>query len=252
MSGDARLEKEFGRLMNYRNMETQHEPHFLGILIFMGALALLSGCTEQTPHPNPVTVPGHASPLATGQTYVYECSDGYRFTARLESENAWLFLPDQTVRFLPPAVSGSGAKYSDGVLTFWSKGEEALLEARGESHRECRNNAAKAIWEGARLRGIDFRAVGNEPGWHLEITEGERIVFVTDYGETRYEFAAPDPPVDRLTAVTTYEISDREHELIIMLKDQLCHDSMSGEAFETTVIVSLNGKEYRGCGRHLY
>lgn len=154
--------------------------------------------------------------------------------------------------FLPPAVSRSGAKYSDGVLTFWSKGEEALLEARGESHRECRNNPAKAIWEGARLRGIDYRAVGNEPGWHLEITEGERIVLVTDYGETRYEFAAPDPSVDRLTAVTTYEISDREHELIIRLKDQLCHDSMSGEAFETTVIVSLDGKEYRGCGRYLY
>ena len=68
---------------------------------------------------------------------------------------------------------------------------------------------------------------------------------------SRTSFMKRSTKLDRLTAITTYQVSNGEHELIIRLKDQLCHDSMSGEAFETTVIVSLDGKEYRGCGRHL-
>jgi membrane-bound inhibitor of C-type lysozyme len=45
------------------------------------------------------------------KTYVYECSNGFTFTARVDDENAYLFLPDKTVR-LANVPSASGAKYS--------------------------------------------------------------------------------------------------------------------------------------------
>ena len=76
---------------------------------------------------------------------------------------------------------------------FWSKGDEAMLEVGKKRHVHCKNNRAEAIWEDAKLRGVDFRAVGNEPGWHLELTAGEKVVFVGDYGTTRQEF----PPLSR-------------------------------------------------------
>ncbi|MBW2335916.1 MAG: MliC family protein [Deltaproteobacteria bacterium] len=133
-------------------------------LIVLGcALALTVGCRQGGDQAaaidKSITVGRHPRT----QTYVYECNDGYGFVARIEGENAWLFLPNGTIS-LPHVRSGSGARYSDGSITFWSKGEAALLETDGNSRRNCRNNRRKAIWEDAKLNGIDFRAVGNEPG----------------------------------------------------------------------------------------
>jgi membrane-bound inhibitor of C-type lysozyme/uncharacterized membrane protein len=185
------------------------------------------------------------------RTFVYECADGFGFVARIEGETAWLFLPRKT-QSLPHVESGSGAKYSDGAVTYWGKGEEALLETGDEVHRGCRNNRAKAIWEQAKLDGVDFRAVGNEPGWFLEIRWRHRIVFVGDYGQSRYEFPAPEPQVDQAARKTLLSTRDGGHELVVELRGRPCHDSMSGEPFETTVTVRLDGKTYPGCGRALH
>ena len=61
------------------------------------------------------------------QTYGYDCGDGYSFIARIEEKKVWLFLPNKTIS-LPFVPSGSGAKYNEGQITFWSKGDESLLE----------------------------------------------------------------------------------------------------------------------------
>ena len=54
-----------------------------------------------------------------------------------------------------------------------------------------------AIWEDAKLRGVDFRAVGNEPGWNLEISADGEMVFIGNYGQTEYKFPTPEPSVAR-------------------------------------------------------
>lgn len=43
---------------------------------------------------------------------------------------AILFFPDGPLE-LPQAVSGSGARYTDGETTFWIKGDDARLEMTG-------------------------------------------------------------------------------------------------------------------------
>ena len=41
---------------------------------------------------------------------------------------------------LPQALSASGARYSDGVTTFWNKGDQALFEwANGATHCRVRH-----------------------------------------------------------------------------------------------------------------
>ncbi len=185
------------------------------------------------------------------QTFVFECGEDYEFVARIEGEKSWLFLPGRTVP-LPQVPSGSGAKYSNGKVTFWSRGEEALILLGEQERYNCRNNRARAIWEHAKLNGVSFRAVGNEPGWHLEITMQERIVLVTDYGESRLEFAVPEPETDQRARTTTYRVQDGEHDLTILIEGRPCQDTMSGEEFESAVTVILNEQTLSGCGRALH
>ena len=153
---------------------------------------------------------------------------------------------------LPPVHSGSDAKYREGSITFQTNGDKASLEVGEKRHADCTNNRAKAIWEDAKLRGVDFRARGNEPGWHLEMAASEKIIFVSDYGNAAYAFATPEPLIDQQARMTTYRVQDAQHELSILIQGRPCQDTMSGESFDATVTVILDGREYRGCGKALH
>lgn len=212
---------------------------------------MLLACTNPATR-NDITVKSlKQQDQSNAKTYVYECSDGFDFVARVQREKAWLFLPKKTIG-LPHVPSGSGAKYSEDQITYWSKGDEALLEIGSEKHTNCRNNRSLAIWEDAKLRGVDFRAIGNEPGWNLEIIKSEKIVFVGDYGQERHEFIITEPSIDQQARTTVYDVQNDKHELSVIIVGRRCRDTMSEEAFETTVSVILDGKKYRGCGKALH
>jgi uncharacterized membrane protein len=107
-------------------------------------------------------------------------------------------------------------------------------------------------WESAKQRGIDFRAVGNEPGWYLEIDDGVRILAVVDYGEKRVEMPAPPPAMtDADTRRISYLVQTEAHRMSIVIAEVPCADVMSGEEFPARVTLTLDGKEYQGCGRSL-
>ncbi|KPK31471.1 MAG: hypothetical protein AMJ66_08690 [Betaproteobacteria bacterium SG8_40] len=223
------------------------------VLLLLGVL--LSGACTDRGEPARNNEGERASmapaPGRAGSTFVYECGDGLRFTARIEGETAWLFLPSGTIS-LPHVEAASGAKYSDGSVTFWSKGESAMLEGGNQPRTECSNNRAEAIWEDAKLRGADFRATGNEPGWYLEISREYGILLVTAYGTERYEFAPTEPSSDSALRKTTYKAAQAGHELTVTLEGRDCADSMSGAKFETTVTVMIDGNKLTGCGRPLH
>ena len=220
-------------------------------LLTLSTILVLMGCTSSNTARTTGGPVGTSSQTGPFKTLVYECSEGYGFTAKIEANNVWLFLSNEAVS-LPLVPSASGSKYRDGPIMFWHKGDEALIEIGDKRHANCVNNRAKAIWEDAKLRGVDFRAVGNEPGWHMEITGKGKILFVGDYGKTRHAFDVPKPMVDEHSRKTTYKAKDGNHELTVMIDGRLCHDTMSGEAFDTAVTVILDGKKYRGCGRALH
>ncbi len=214
-------------------------------LPLVSALALLPACASRIAARDT----GAGAPGAPA-TFVYECPDGFSFVARVEGDTARVFLADRALA-LPGVRAASGAKYADGSATFWSKGDEALLEIGGEVRRGCANNRAKALWEDARLRGVEFRAVGQEPGWWLEITPGGKTVFVTNYGTERHEVSTPEPFLGRDGGVTVYRTSEAGHEIMVMIEKRPRKDSMSGELFESTVTVTLDGRTHRGGGRAL-
>ena len=79
-----------------------------------------------------------------------------------------------------------------------------------------------------------------------------QILFVADYGQRRYEFTASPPITDQTARTTVYKAQNNQQQLIIILEGRRCADTMSGQQFETTATVTINDKEYRGCGKALH
>ena len=106
------------------------------------------------------------------------------------------------------------------------------------------------VWHQAKLRGVSFRAIGQEPGWLLEITTGTEIFLSTDYGQSKTHYQYTDPEVDVENRRTLYITGDGDVEILIEERD--CKDTMSGEQFSVTVTVTIMQKQLAGCGRTLH
>lgn len=182
-----------------------------------------------------------------GRTLVYECT-GTEFIARVGPGEMALWLEDRYL-VLSQVRSASGVKYQEGGVLFWSRGEEALLEIDGIRYPGCRLNPARAPWEDARRRGVDFRAVGNEPGWHLEIRSGQHLLWVGDYGASRTLLS--DPQLLQEQGRRQYRAGEGDETVEVTITEQFCVDTMKGEEFPATVTVNLGGRSYQGCGRDL-
>jgi putative lipoprotein len=186
-------------------------------------------------------------PPAAAATYVFVCDEQTAYTVRVSGAEAWVFHPRGTLT-LSAVPTRQGTKYSDGTFELWIDGQQAQLGESGGELQGCRNDRRRAIWEKAKLDGADFRAVGNEPGWNLEILEGSRIVLIADYGASRVERPLPQPMIDQEARTTRWDTG----ELIVEVIGRPCRDSMSGESFESTVVVTWGEQTLRGCGRALH
>ena len=182
------------------------------------------------------------------RTLVLECVD-LKAVVRLGPGEAALFLPSRYI-VLSQERAASGAKYVEGDISLWLKGDEAMLGI-GESKYHCRNNRKAAIWEDAKLSGVSFRAVGNEPGWVLLI-ERNRLDWRYDYNESQLQLALPEPEIDDANRHTRYELEVDSKSLVLEITGQSCHDSMSGDEYEATVQIDFAGRRFKGCGKALH
>ncbi len=188
---------------------------------------------------------------AEPKTYAYRCDDGFDFVVRFEEGRTWLFAPGfgGQLLFIEKGPRGGTLYEGDGaVLDF--RGRNAALILKGERHENCRNDRKRAIWEDAKLRGVDFRAVGNEPPWILEIT-GERLDFYFGYDRRHYRFEA-SPKSDAEKRVTRYESKGSKTPFVVTLRPGPCADSMADESYETKVSVTFGGRRLQGCGQALH
>ena len=186
-------------------------------------------------------------PRPLARTMVYDCN-GYDFIARLGPGEIAIWLPDRYL-VLSQVRSASGTKYQEGDVEFWSKGDEAMLVVGDRQYLNCTLVPHRVPWEDARRRGVDFRAVGNEPGWSLEIRDGDHLLFVGDYGMQRV--STPDPGQQLQGRAKTWHAITESADLRVEVIDDSCVDTMSGEQFSSQVTIVLNGQTLYGCGRAL-
>jgi uncharacterized membrane protein len=226
-------------------------------LILFLLLLSLSACVQQN-RMTGVSGCGHVVGCAVStvgikapsprKTYVFNCSDNFSFVAQTQPDKAWLFLPSATIQL---AKTGENS-YRDEQRIFQIKGQDATFDEVGVKQKICTNDRQQAIWEHAKLNGADFRAVGNEPGWVLEIYNQHQIILTTNYGADRMEFELPEPEGQEQAESTLYRVSQSGHNLTLSISGDVCQDTMSGEEFSSQVGIILDGQVLNGCGRALH
>ncbi len=86
-----------------------------------------------------------------------------------------------------------------------------------------------------------LRAVGNEPGWHVEIGEGQLRV-VTDYGARQADHPLPAP--QRIAGGWRYRIDGGPS---VTLHERLCHDNMTGMPYPMVARLDEGERTLHGC-----
>ena len=142
-----------------------------------------------------------------------------------------------------------GARYADKQGdAFTRDGDKgSLVLAGGESHA-CTPSTSKSPWNDAAARGVAFRAVGNEPGWWVEISGGAKpsLHATLDYGDRMLDVAALHSESGGYSGQTSDGVAVR-----LVAERTECHDGMSGAAFEAKATLTAGHKVYRGCGAFL-
>ena len=200
----------------------------------------------------PPAAPGEESPPAgVLRAYVWQCNDGSTYKVRnLWREDAVAIDLHDGAHKLTHERSASGTRYADSSVIFFTKGGDATLDAPGAARVECRELRAQSLAEDARMRGVLYRGLGNEPGWALEIGPGSTVVWVTGYGQERHEFANAITSGDAQSGLV-YAGTDATGEIKVTVRSSPCKDDMSGDAFDLQVTVTSGGRDYPGCGRRL-
>ncbi|MGI9275438.1 MAG: hypothetical protein ACR2PT_11415 [Endozoicomonas sp.] len=222
-------------------MNTLVKKHTL-LSVFVISLA---GCATTSEQPR--------KPLSqekgAGYGAVFHCDRGYGLSAHIEEESVRLFLPDGSLQVLREEQS-DGQIYSDGLTIFRVEGGQATL-TRNSRQYECQQHSRKSIWEGARYRGADIVAMGNEPGWKLEMSFRGDMVYSGDYGTVN--FRVPTPRRKKLKpGVRVFQVNDGSRDMTVTIENTSCWDDMAGDLFDVKVTLLLDGRQLRGCGMVLH
>lgn len=219
-------------------------------------ILLLAACAAERP-PNghtegelpPTAEPAErGAPADTAAAMSFTCDDMVRFTLLPREDSGTLILADTTLE-LERTAAATGTRYARAGVELWHDDAEATLTTPDATFTGCAAATGPDPWAAAYLRGTTFRAVGQEPGWHLDIGP-QTLTFVGDYGERRLAAPAPEPQGDAEDTLTWHAHADGT-PIIITARRADCRDIMSGEAFRYTVTVTTGTETQNGCGRLL-
>lgn len=233
------------------------------LLLALLATGLLAACQREAPPETTPATPAPADPVqpapspeppAVAQVnQVYQCGE-LRVEAHFEPEGARVDVSGRELH-LPQVEAASGVRYADGTDEFWTRGmTEAVLTLDGERH-ECVavEEGVRSPWTQAREREIGFRAVGNEPGWLVEVPLGEQpqLHLVLDYGERELRVPGAEAFEDA-DGTSGYRGQADGVDVELRIRREDCTDSMSGEVFDASAEAHVGGDTFSGCGRFLF
>lgn len=214
----------------------------------------LAACAAEAPMPSPDLARAPAGPTApaggaVAETFHWQCGElGVASHFLGDADLLELSFSGRTL-VLPIAVAASGARFADDQGNeFRTRGDSGSLALPGEPTRECTRSARPSPWFEAAERGVRFRAVGNEPGWLLEVGHGDSpdLHAELEYGERTLAVEGLAPAGNGWTG----QASDGT-DVVVDVQRTDCHDGMSGVRHEATVQLRLGGAVYQGCGAWL-
>lgn len=220
-----------------------------GLVLALVSVAV-SACGVRSTHPGvdtPPVVEDHPLRVDVPTTF-YRCEDGYEFVVQQNPfhDTATLFLPEETVN-VPRADAEAGDRYSNDAVDLRIAADGATLRLGEKSHGRCNVDAWRTEWAGAALNAVEWRGVGIDPGWVVEIVEAGGIIFVTSEGR-RYEYPGP-PDYEGEPGAYVFRSAEAGSEIVIRFREGRC--LIGVDELEFRVEIEIDGDEFRGCGRRL-
>lgn len=211
---------------------------------------LLTGC--MTPNEP-------AAPPAELVRVTYACESGPPLTVAFDNVARTVTIESEIgpIR-LPQAPSASGFLYETPRHRLQGKGDEVIYTIGRAVPRKCssRSGAESSEWasidaryDSLRAAGVDWIAIGQEPGWTAEVRDGERIDVVADYGKRKA--IVPAPKAGTAGANTEYHSVTEANDVRLTLTRGACADAMSGRPYPARAVLVLNGRRYEGCAQPL-
>jgi len=96
---------------------------------------------------------------------------------------------------------------------------------------------------------VQVDAYGNNPDWQLQIMEDSNRIKLNIEGQSNtFRYAALGPSFNSAKKTWMFRVVNDHHSISIFVKGKACQDNVTGKNHEVTVIVSMDGKGYGGCG----
>jgi uncharacterized membrane protein len=191
------------------------------------------------------------------RTFVYQC-EGVEQAIVVTTDGArgylfspWLSEPLQREDGTS-TYRGEGTYYLPAEPADIAPGQTAEITIQGHRLAGCKNNSRAAVWEAAKLRGVSYRAIGQEPPWVLEIDRQYGFLLTTGYNRVEQRFPYTEPVNDPKQRSARYHAESNGDSLSITITSESCRDTMSGVAFSSRVEIAWREQTLRGCGRPLH
>ena len=147
-------------------------------------------------------------------------------------------------------VIGAGAVGMCSALFLQKLGCQVTVIDRVPPGEGCSFGNAGGVVPSSMLPEFHSGVITKLPGWLLEITNGEEMLLVTDYGSERYNMPYVEPVVYQDERRTQYVVD--EYNTTVEIRGERCTDVMSGQEFEVSVTIFQADRELSGCGRALF
>lgn len=233
-------------------MQTIPCPASNRTLLLLTVLAV-TACVSPGTGSGPGAAEADAPPEGVLRAYVWQCEDGRKIVMRtLLREHAITIGLPEGERRLEQTISASGVRYADSGerIVFWTKGETASLERAGATPVHCQERRAESLREDARLRGVTYRALGNEPGWVLEVGPQARLDWTTNYGAEHLEFTESTATVSPDGRTRSYTAGHDPNSIKVTIRSERCVDD-GDVAYDLSATVEYRGTTLRGCASRL-
>lgn len=150
---------------------------------------------------------------------------------------------------LPQAVVASGARYQDGEISFWNRGEKALVETpRGQL--QCTLAEQRNALTRAEKPGVMFFGQGSEPGWSVALAnDTPTLMMELNDGEESVQQPYMVSVMDNEAGRVVIENADVEPFFRVRIEAGACFGDMSGQPFPARVTLTYDGEQYSGCGQ---
>lgn len=143
--------------------------------------------------------------------------------------------------------------YREGDVSIDLADASVELAVGNERFTGCRENRLRSVWEHAKLSGASFRATGEDPAWYLEIRDEDRLDFRSALDATPLTLPMANVRLEAGAAGARYRsLAGTQPELVVEIEAADCRVADGLGLSGVTVVVTLEGRPFRGCGRPLH